>query len=362
MIHIRHLLFLLAAFAAAATLNAQRASTSTEVRRIGTESRPSGNAASGISDRMRMLTAEEAPDDDNAQWMRVVYRTLGADDIKNAALYYPEDVVDGQENLFRILMRLLTSGDIVAYEYLDGREIFGDDYRINVADMLERFHIPYTEGRRTAGGATPFLIEESDVPAAEIQSYYVIERWVFDRRSNRKTMTVEAVCPVLHRVGDFGGEAVRYPMFWVKMSDIHPYLMARAIFVDDDNNAASYTYDDFFRLGLYEGEIYKTRNLRNMSMAALYPDPDERKRAQASVDSVLENYDSKMWVPTREEVIAAREERERLGQADTIAVKRKADTVRNNPKRSSRAKRATRAKTSGVKEHKTVTRSVRSRK
>ena len=31
-------------------------------------------------------------------------------------------------------MRLLAAGDIEAYEYLDGREIFGADYRINIAD------------------------------------------------------------------------------------------------------------------------------------------------------------------------------------------------------------------------------------
>ena len=361
MIHIRLFLILLAAFAAA-TLHAQRSSTSTEVRRVGSEAKTTGSAASGISDRMQLLMAEEVPDDDNAQWMRVVYRTLGADNIKNAALYYPEDVVDGQENLFRILMRLLAAGDIEAYEYLDGREIFGADYRINIADVLDRFHIPYTEGRKTPDGVASFLIEESDVPAAEVQSYYIIERWVFDRRSNRKTTHVEAVCPVLHRVGDFGGEAVRYPMFWVKMSDIHPYLMACDIFVDDDNNAASYTYDDFFRLGLYDGEIYKTRNLRNLSMDRLYPDPDRRKREQASIDSVLENYDRKMWVPTREEVIAAKEERERIQQGDTIAVKRTSDPVRKSSMLSSRAKSATRAKRAGVKEQKTVTRSVRSRK
>ena len=97
-------------------------------------------------------------------------------------------------------------------------------------------------------------------------------------------------------------------------------------------------------------------------MDRLYPDPDRRKREQASIDSVLENYDRKMWVPTREEVIAAKEERERIQQGDTIAVKRTSDTVRKSTKRSSRAKRATRAKRAGVKEQKTVTRSVRSRK
>ena len=49
------------------------------------------------------------------------------------------------------------------------------------------------------------------------------------------------------------------------------------VFTDDDNNLPRYTYDDFFTLNLYKGNIYKTRNLRNRSMAQLYPDPERRR-------------------------------------------------------------------------------------
>ena len=137
---------------------------------------------------------------------------------------------------------------------------------------------------------------ESDVPTNEVLSYYLLERWELDKRTNRMRTTVDAICPVLHRAGDFGGEAVKYPMFWLKMDKLRPYLAQQSIFIDDDNNLASYTYDDFFTLGLYEGDIYKTRNLRNLSMMQMYPDPDDLRHAQDSIQNYLTNYEKKMWV------------------------------------------------------------------
>ena len=85
--------------------------------------------------------------DADKMWMRVIYRDLELDNPKNAALYYPEEVIDGQENLFRIIMRLLADNKVSAYEYLDGKEIFNDQYRLKVRDMLDRFHVLYTEAK-----------------------------------------------------------------------------------------------------------------------------------------------------------------------------------------------------------------------
>lgn len=131
------------------------------------------------------------------------------------------------------------------------------------------------------------------MPANEVLSYYLLERWEVDKRSNRMRTTVEAICPVLHRSGDFGGEAIKYPMFWMKMDALRPYLTQQSIFIDDDNNLAKYNYDDFFQLALYEGDIYKTRNLRNKSMMQLYPDPDSLKHAQDSIQNYLVNYEKR---------------------------------------------------------------------
>ena len=164
------------------------------------------------------------------------------------------------------------------------------------------------------------------MPANEVLSYYILERWEFDSRSNKTRRTVEAICPVLHRSDDFGGEAVRYPMFWMKLADIRPYLAQQYIFIDDDNNLPKYTYDDFFTLSMYDGDIYKTRNLTNKSMMQMFPDPDDRKRAQDSIQNRLDTFDKNIWVPSREEVIAAREARE-AAEAEAEAKAAEADAI-----------------------------------
>lgn len=305
-------LIALVALAGAATAVAQDSSSSSSIvrRRAGDRDRNASRQAPGVTDRMQQFYSKSSANDADLMWMRVIYRDLEMDNPKNAALYYPEGVVDGQENLFRIIMRLLADNAIPAYEYLDGKEIFTDQYRLKVSDMLERFHVLYSPAKGSTEKNPRFVIEESDVPANEIRSYYILERWEFDAKTNKTRRLVEAICPVLHRADEFGVDAVRYPMFWVKLDAIRPYLAQQYIFIDDDNNLPRYTYDDFFTMAMYDGDIYKTRNLTNRSMMQMFPDPDDRKRAQDSIQNRLESFDKNLWVPSREEVIAAREARE----------------------------------------------------
>lgn len=305
-------LIALVALAGAATALAQDSSSSSSIvrRRAGDRDRNASRQAPGVTDRMQQFYSKSSANDADLMWMRVIYRDLEMDNPKNAALYYPEDVVDGQENLFRIIMRLLADNAIPAYEYLDGKEIFTDQYRLKVSDMLDRFHVLYSPAKGSTEKNPRFVIEESDVPANEIRSYYILERWEFDAKTNKTRRVVEAICPVLHRADEFGVDAVRYPMFWVKLDAIRPYLAQQYIFIDDDNNLPRYTYDDFFTMAMYDGDIYKTRNLTNRSMMQMFPDPDDRKRAQDSIQNRLESFDKNLWVPSREEVIAAREAHE----------------------------------------------------
>ncbi|THG43828.1 MULTISPECIES: gliding motility protein GldN [Muribaculum] len=350
---------LLTVTATAQTDRTESRSSSSSVVRKGSKADRNANKTAGatVTDRMQKFFEEPARSDADAQWMKIVYRQLDLENVKNAPLYYPEEAIEGQENLFRIIMKLLANGNVKAYEYLDGREIFTDQYQVKVADMLDRFHILYTPAKGSTEKNPKFTIEESDVPTNEVLSYYLLERWELDKRANRMRTTVDAICPVLHRSGDFGGEAVKYPMFWIKMDALRPYLTQQSIFIDDDNNLAQYNYDDYFQLALYEGDIYKTRNLRNRSMMQLYPDPDDMKKAQDSIQNYLVNYEKKMWVPSREELAAAREAKEKAELGDTIAERQIKEST---PKRSSRAKRATRTKEPKVKQSKVKQAKVKS--
>ena len=245
--------------------------------------------------------------------------------------------------------------------------------------MLDRFHVLYEEGKGSTEKNPKFVIDDSDVPANEVLSYYIIERWEFDSRSNEMKTRVEAICPVLHRSGDFGGDAIKYPMFWVKLQDIRPWMTQQYIFIDDDNIIPKYTYDDYFLLTMYKGDIYKTRNIQNKSMMQLYPDEKDRRRAQDSIQARLENFDKKLWVPDREEIIANREaaekseaanveENDSTNQSSKEAVKEEKKEEKKSSSRSSRSKKPAKRE-SKVKESKpknnnnnNAVRSVRRRK
>lgn len=364
---------------------AGNSSSSSVVRRGGSARDREKTETPGVTDRMQQRYATQETADADKQWMRVIYRDLKLDNNKNMPLYYPEEVVDGQENLFRIIMRLVAANQIPVYEYLDGKEVFTDEYRVKVADMLSRFHVLNTPAKGSTEKNPKFTIEESDVPANEVLSYYIIEKWEFDSRSNKTHRTVEAICPVLHRSDDFGGEPVRYPMFWVRMDQLRPYLAQQYIFVDDNNNLPRYTYADYFSRNMYDGDIYKTRNLANKSMMQLYPDPDDRQRAQDSIQNRLEQFDKGLWVPSREEIIAAREAREAAEAAAEEAVaaaergeniaSRDGETqeqVKSSRSRSSRAKASSKSSTKkkkakaskpkAAKSSSSATKSVRRRK
>ncbi len=297
-----------------------------------------------ITDRMQSFFENKEPHDADLAYMREIYRQIDLTNEANTPLYYPEDVTDGQENLFRLILRLVVEGRIPAYEYLDGREVFSDQYKVKVGDMLDRFDIYYTKGNGSTEKNPKYEIAEADVPTAQVLNYYIIEKWEFDRRSNSMKTRVEAICPVLNKIGDFGGET-RYPMFWVKFDALRPWLAQQYIFLTDDNNLPQYSLDDYFNLGMYKGDIYKTKNLRNLSMVQMFPDDDDRKAAQDSIDRRLRSFGKNLWVPTREEYLAQREAEEAraaaLAAGDTIpehktevaegdASESKASSVRKN--------------------------------
>ena len=332
-----------------------------------------------ITGRQQSFYEQNEPSEADLQWSKTVYRSLDLPKGKNPALYYPEEPNEDGQSMFFIIMRLLANNQIPAYEYLDGREMFTDEYKIKVAEMLDRFHVLYSEAKGSTEKNPKYAIEDADIPGNEILSYYIIEVWSFDTRSNTMRSRVDALCPVLHRQDEFGGEPIRFPMFWVKLNDIRPYIAQQYVFTDDDNNLSKYNLDDFFKLNMYQGDIYKVKNLRNKSLMQLYPDPKDLKHAQDSIEERLHRFDKNLWAPTRQELQAeveakrkleAEKNGETLEEADTVQETKASDnkSVRKSKRGSSSSndnKKQSKKKVNKPKETKSssgATRSVRNRK
>ncbi|MDR1980946.1 MAG: gliding motility protein GldN [Tannerellaceae bacterium] len=237
----------------------------------------------------------------NARWMRVIYRQIDLTKEQNAPLYYPERPQNGFQNLFSIIFQLMSEGKLVAYEYRDGYESFDAENVVNFKDILDRAYVYYEEIPGQGGKQPSFVINESDVPSADVRAYYVKEAWYFDQNNSVFDVKTLALCPILTLTGDLGEQTT--PLFWLPYENIRPYITNSLIMTSNTNNVKTFTIDDYFRRRMFDGEIIKTENLMNKTLRELYPEPDSLKLAQKEVDRQLEEFrQSLYWTPDTTQV------------------------------------------------------------
>lgn len=222
---------------------------------------------------------------DNIQWLRVVYRDLDLSKSPNGSL---KNNADNRKDLFSILLDLISKDKIKVYEYQDGIERFDEQTEVNAKSLFDRFDINHNNGN----------IDINDIPSHDVERYYIIEHYFFDSRASKFKRVVKAICPVLERGGITTPEQVRYPMFWVMMDDIRPYISSIMIMTDDNNNVVRHSIDNFFELNMYKGDIYKTQNTTNKSLVQLYPDPNDLANARDSIEKSLVEFEKGLWTPT----------------------------------------------------------------
>ena len=203
---------------------------------------------------------------DDVVWMREIYRTLDLTKDTNGALYYPVEPQGNKMNLFTTMFRLLAQKKIPAYEYqLDGTERFQKDAEVTFRDVLDRFQI-YYELKKVANRRDSVVsISNSDIPSADVLSYFIKEVWYFDQRTSTYGSVITAICPVLHRSEEFSSEKTKFPMFWVNYRD------------------------------LYKGDIYKTTNLQNRTLSQYCPTDSAMVKEQKRIEKELADFENSLY-------------------------------------------------------------------
>lgn len=228
----------------------------------------------------------------NAPWVRDVYRFLDLNKEKNGALYYPVVPMADRVNLFTMIFQRMAHGDIPAYKWqLNGSDVFTEDQKVDFkTDVLDAWDIAYTEENGH------YIVDDYDIPNAEVQGYYIKETWYFDANNSVFDIKTIGICPILFRQDDYGEGTTRYPMFWVLYDDVRPYASRIPIMTSNLNNVENQTVNDFFVKHNFQGEIYKTTNMRNLTLAEMYPTEDERKAQAKKIESQLIDIDKDLWV------------------------------------------------------------------
>ncbi|MBR2318854.1 MAG: gliding motility protein GldN [Bacteroidaceae bacterium] len=270
---------------------AQNADAQPPTRRNGKDNTEKREKAAAVTLTERAKSQYPVSDiPQEVDWRRDIYRSLDLEAEENATLYYPVEPMGESINLFTLLFQLILSEDITAYKYnLDGYESFVEDNKMDPKTMLENYRVYYEEKDGE------LIVGKSDVPSAEVLSYYVKESHYYDQRRGTYGKSITAICPVLHRAGEFSSEVTKYPMFWISYEDIKPYLAQHTVMTGNLNNVARTTFDDFFTRGLYKGDIYKTVNARNLAISQYCKDSTEIKKEQERIEKQLKDFETNLW-------------------------------------------------------------------
>lgn len=281
----KRILFLFIILSVCADMAAQPKS-----RRTAEETKKTQSSGSQLTLRAQTMfpTAIEMPED--VVWRRDIYREIDLTEEANAGMYYPVEPVGKQMNLFTFIFKLALFNYIPVYEYtLDGNENLTDSARVRIKSILDNYHIYYEvkDGR--------LRVDNSDIPSAEVKLYYLKESAYYDQSNSSFHRRVLALCPVMLRDDDFGGEASRYPLFWVKYSDVEPFLNRQKLMTSDLNNAAVVSADDYFTLNMYEGKIYKTNNMLGRTLAQYCPTDSALAKEQKRIEEEIAAFEKNMF-------------------------------------------------------------------
>lgn len=269
-------------------------------------------------------------------WRRDVYRELDLTEDANAALYYPVEPDGTHVNLFTLLFKLIMAGPnhggIAAYSYdvNSGSEKFDESLRLSPKKFLDDYHIFY---EKTDKGVH---IDDSDIPSAEVKAYFIKESSYYDQNTATFHRQVTALCPVMFREDDFGDGATKYPLFWVRYSDLAPFLAKQMVMTSNINNAAMMSLADYFGTNLYKGKVYKTNNMLGKTLAQeVGSDSVKLSKAQQRIDKEIAAFESKIWGDQ-----AKKDSLDSIAKLDPKALKssKKTPRVRRSSARTERVK------------------------
>lgn len=274
------------------------------------------------SDRAALMFPVKQSMPEDVVWKRDVYRTLDLTKDANAPLYYPVEPRGRQVNLFTYVFHLMLSGRVDAYTYkLDGVESFDKKDKMEVRDVLDRYRIYYEEKDGK------FVVENNDVPSAEVTRYYIKESVYLDQRTGTFSTKVTAICPVLMRgADDFGGEATPYPLFWLNYDEIAPWLSRLPVMASNLNNVTNMTVDDYFAMNRYDGKIYKTNNMQGLALANYCKTDSAMVKEQKRIEKEIYDFEEGVWghMSKEDSIKAAREDSIRIAKEGTKTRKQSA--------------------------------------
>jgi len=230
----------------------------------------------------------------NILWKKTVWRMIDMREQVNFPLYFPLQESNGRTNLFLTIFNLLKEGKVNAYQYIDTKEDFSDEYKLTFKEALDLTKIDVYDETTDEDGNTVYDINEVDIPSAQVLKFYLKEVWYFDAMESSMKFKIEAIAPQLYYLNEDGLEQ-KAVLFWVPFDQLRPWLAKQPVVINNKNSTSFISFDDLFQKRRFLGHIYKEDNLQNRSLIDYCDTPMEVRSEQNRIENEIKNFEFDLW-------------------------------------------------------------------
>lgn len=230
----------------------------------------------------------------NIIWKKTLWRMIDMREQVNFPLYYPLQESNGRTNLFLTIFNLMSEGKVDAYEYIETKEDFTEEYKLSFEEALNLARIDIFEEVITNNGDTTYEVNEVDIPSAQVLKFYIKEVWYFDAMESCMKFKIEAIAPQLYYINDDGIEE-KSVLFWVPFDELRPWLAKQPVVINNKNSTSFISFDDLFQKRRFLGHIYKEDNIQNRSLIDYCSNATEVRSEQNRIENEIKNFEFDLW-------------------------------------------------------------------
>ncbi len=195
----------------------------------------------------------------DAMWVKRVWRVIDLKEKQNLPMTYP------RAKLIDVILDAVLAGELTAYNPTpQGPNDFGDEFKVpmtpeevaQIGSNIDSIDVENLDGTFSREIITTTLNRD------DIIAYRVKEEWIFDKQRSIFEPRIIGIAPIRLLRNTSGEIIAPSPMFWIYFPEARQVFANQEVF-NRHNDAARFSYDDFFVQRMFSSYIIKWSNERD---------------------------------------------------------------------------------------------------